>query len=84
MYALHNCLMYPLISSAALAGNISQDGLEVANHFGMIDHGNVTSEIKRIVNGCIHEYCSLNSSTGNACNTYHDIPISYNAFFTNR
>ncbi|KAI9783708.1 MAG: hypothetical protein M1816_001189 [Peltula sp. TS41687] len=77
MYALHNCIMYPLVSSIVLAGNFSQSGLEVANHFGMTGHANITSEIKRVVNSCIDEYCSTKSGTEDPCSTSYDIPIGY-------
>lgn len=77
MIALYNCLMYPTISSIILAGNLSRSGLEIANALGINGLEDITSEIKRIVNGCVDAYCDSNNSTGAACRGYYDIPIGY-------
>lgn len=80
MEDLHNCIMYPTISSIVSTGNLSQKGLEVANFFGITGDRDeniiTTSKIKQTVNGCMDDYCN---SMAHACrkNINIDIPIGY-------
>lgn len=68
-YTLHNCMVLPYIATLLARGNLSAEGVQKANKYGIVASATLedpTADDWPVINNCIQAYCENDGTPG--CN----------------